>query len=85
MIIASVITSIASHLLVVIMVATVSKKEWYSEMIYVPYIGNFTEENICEFRGFWNDREFHRFWNDRKCFLATILYFVIILTKNVHC
>ena len=39
-IIASVITSITSHLLVVIMVATVIKKEWYSEMIYVPYVGN---------------------------------------------
>ena len=35
MIIASVITSITSHLLVVILVATVIKKEWYSEMMYV--------------------------------------------------
>ena len=34
MIIASVITSITS-LLVVILVATVIKKEWYSEMMYV--------------------------------------------------
>ena len=36
----------------------------------------FTEENIREFRGFWNDRE---------CFLATIFYLVIIVTKNMHC
>ena len=35
MIIASVITSITSHLLVVILVATVIKKEWYSEVMYV--------------------------------------------------
>ena len=40
------------------------------------YWESFMEKNICEFR---------RFWNDRECFLATILYFVIILTKNVHC
>ena len=31
------------------------------------------EENIHEFCGFWNDCE---------CFLATIFYFVIILTKT---
>ena len=30
------------------------------------------EENIHEFRAFWNDRE---------CFLATIFYLLIILTK----
>ena len=29
-----------------------------------------------------NIREFHRFWNDRKCFLTTIFYLVIILTKK---
>ena len=43
---------------------------------HTVYWESFTEENICEFRGFWNDREF---------FLATILYLVIIVTKNVHC
>ena len=37
------------------------------------YWESFTEENIREFRGFWNHREY---------FLATIFYLVIILTKT---
>ena len=40
------------------------------------YWKSFMEENI---------RDFRRFWNDHKCFLATIFYLLIILTKNAHC
>ena len=31
-----------------------------------------------------NIREFREFWNDRECFLVTIFYLSFILTKNVH-
>ena len=37
---------------------------------------SFTEENIRDFRGFWNNHE---------SFLSTIFYLLIILTKNMHC
>ena len=40
---------------------------------YYHILGSFTEENICEFGGFWNNR---------KCFLAIIFYLLIILTKT---
>ena len=43
---------------------------------YTLYWESFMEENIRDFRGFWNDCE---------CFLVTIFYLVIILTKNVCC
>ena len=39
------------------------------------YWESFTEENIREFQGFWNDRE---------CFLATIFHLSFTLIKNVH-
>ena len=42
----------------------------------IVYWESFTEENIHEFHGFWNDRE---------CFLATIFCILTILNKNVHC
>ena len=45
-------------------------------MVHTTYWESFTEENIHEFHGFWNDRE---------CFLATTFDLLIILTKNVHC
>ena len=35
-----------------------------------------TKENVHDFR---------RIWNACECFLATILYLIIILTKNMHC
>ena len=38
------------------------------------YWESFTEQNI---------HEFYRFWNDCECFLATIFYLLIVLTKNV--
>ena len=63
---------------------TVGETEVHHSALYYSILTNyntvywesFTEENIHEFRGFWSDR---------KCFLATIFYLVIILTKNVHC
>ena len=51
-----------------------------SYVTHTVYWESFTEENI---------RDFRRFWNDCECFLATIFYLVIILTKKCivdsHC
>ena len=42
-------------------------------LIKYSILESFTDENICEFRGFWNDHE---------CFLVTIFYLVLFWLKT---
>ena len=45
-------------------------------VLHTIYWESLMDKSIYQFRGFWNDHE---------CFLATIFYLFIILTKNVYC